>query len=57
MSEHAKETVEYVNATMALEGMPLSEQDIEMVVKISEGELTIEEAIAILNDRFSKDER
>ena len=52
MTDHAKETVKYVNATMSLEGMPLSDEDIEMVAKIVDGELTIDEAIALLNDRF-----
>ena len=52
MTDHAKETVKYVNATMSLEGMPLSDEDIEMVAKIVDGELTIDEAIALLNDKY-----
>ena len=52
MTDHAKEIIKYVNATMALEGMPLSDEDIEMVTKIADSELTIDEAIALLNDRF-----
>ena len=52
MTDHAKETVKYVNATMSLEGMPLSDEDIEMVAKIVDGELTIDDAIALLNDKY-----
>ena len=53
MSKHAEESVKNVNATMALEGMPLSESDIELISKIADGILTIDDAIAILNARFA----
>ena len=49
MTDHAKEILKYVNATMALEGMPLSDFDIELISKVIDGELTREEAFAIFN--------
>ena len=49
MSKKAEEIIEYVNATMALEGMPLSDFDIELISKVIDGELTREEAFAIFN--------
>ena len=49
MTDHAKEIIKYVNATMALEGMPLSDFDIELISKVIDGELTREEAFAIFN--------
>lgn len=57
MSKHAEESVKNVNATMALEGMPLSESDIELISKIADGILTIDDAIAILNARFAINEQ
>jgi len=52
MSDKAKEIIKDVNATMALEGMPLSDFDIELFSKIIDGELTIEEAFAIFNAKL-----
>ena len=49
MSKKAKDTIKDVNATMSLEGMPLSSFDIELISKIIDGELTREEAFAIFN--------
>ena len=49
MTDHAKKIIKYVNATMALEGMPLSDFDIELISKVIDGELTREEAFAIFN--------
>ena len=49
MSKRAKEIIKDVNATMALEGMPLSDFDIELISKVIDGELTREEAFAIFN--------
>lgn len=49
MSKKAEETIKDVNATMSLEGMPLSDFDIELISKIIDGELTREEAFAIFN--------
>ena len=54
MSKKAEETIKRVNASMTLEGMPLTQDDIDMGAAIVDGELTIEEAIAILNKRYSK---
>ena len=53
MSKHAQEVVRNVNATLSLEGMPLNNDDIDLVSKIADGDLTIEDAIAILNARFA----
>ena len=47
MSDKAEKIIKEVNATMSLEGMPLSELDIELFGKIIDGELTREEAFKI----------
>lgn len=49
MSEKAKEIIKFVNATMSLEGMPLSDFDIDLLSKVIDGELTRDEAFAIFN--------
>lgn len=49
MSDRAEKIIKNVNATMALEGMPLSNFDIELLSKIIDGELTREEAFALFN--------
>lgn len=53
MSEKAEQIIKDVNATMALEGMPLSVEDRELIARIVD-EITIDEAIAILDKRFKK---
>ena len=57
MSEKAKRIIKEVNATMALEGMPLSNLDIELFTKIIDGELTREEAFAIINKKYGIDSK
>ena len=49
MTLKAAKIIKDVNATMALEGMPLSEFDIELISKVIDGEITREEAFAIFN--------
>ena len=49
MTERAKEIIKDVNATMSLEGMPLTDFDIELISKVIDGEITREEAFAIFN--------
>ena len=48
MSEKAKETIKNVNATMALEGMPLTEREKELLGKFVDGELTGDEVRRIM---------
>ena len=49
MSKKAEKIIKDVNATMALEGMPLSDFDIELISKVVDGEITREEAFRQLN--------
>lgn len=49
MSKKAEKIIKDVNATMALEGMPLSDFDIELISKVVDGEITREEAFRLLN--------
>ena len=49
MTKKAEEIIKVVNATMSLEGVPLSDFDIELISKVIDGELTREEAFAIFN--------
>ena len=49
MSSKAKKIIKDVNATMSLEGMPLSDFDIELISKIIDGEISREEAFKIFN--------
>lgn len=49
MSKKAKKIIQEVNATMSLEGMPLSDFDIELISKIIDGEITREEAFKLFN--------
>ena len=49
MSKKAEEVIKNVNATMSLEGLPLTDFDIDLISKVIDGELTKEEAIAIFN--------
>lgn len=51
MSNKAEEIIKNVNATMSLEGMPLTEDDKDLIAKIVD-EITIDEAINILNKKF-----
>ena len=57
MSKHAEEIVRKVDATMRLEGMPLTDEEKEFIARVADGELTIDEAIAILNERFAVKEK
>lgn len=49
MSKKALDIIKDVNATMALEGMPLTDFDIELLAKTIDGEITREEAFEIFN--------
>ena len=49
MSKKAEQIIKEVNATMSLEGMPLSDFDIELISKIIDGEITREEAFELFN--------
>lgn len=49
MSKKAEKIIKDVNATMSLEGMPLSDFDIELISKVIDGEITREEAFRQLN--------
>ena len=49
MSKKAERIIKEVNATMSVEGMPLSDFDIELISKIIDGEITREEAFKIFN--------
>lgn len=49
MSKKAEKIIKDVNATMSLEGMPLSAFDIELISKVVDGEITREEAFRQLN--------
>ena len=45
----SKKIIKNVNATMSLEGLPLTSFDIDLISKVIDGELTREEAFAIFN--------
>ena len=49
MSKKAEQIIKKVNATMSLEGMPLSDFDIELISKVIDGEISREEAFKIFN--------
>ena len=49
MTKKAEEVIKNVNATMSLEGLPLTDFDIDLISKVVDGELTREEAITIFN--------
>ena len=49
MSKKAEKIIKDVNATMALEGMPLTGFDIELISKVADGEITREEAFKLFN--------
>ena len=49
MSKKAEQIIKEVNATMSLEGMPLSDFDIDLISKVIDGEITREEAFKIFN--------
>lgn len=42
-----------VNATMAMEGMPLTEEDKELLREIHRGHLSHDEAIAMLIEKYT----
>ena len=49
VSKKAEKIIKDVNATMSLEGMPLSDFDIELISKVVDGEITREEAFRQFN--------
>ncbi len=49
VSKKAEKIIKDVNATMSLEGMPLSDFDIELISKVIDGEITREEAFRQFN--------
>ena len=49
MSEKAEKIIKDVNATMSLEGMPLTDFDIELLSKVIDGEITRDEAFVLFN--------
>ena len=49
MSKKAEQIIKEVKATMSLEGMPLSDFDIELISKVIDGEISREEAFKIFN--------
>ena len=55
MSDKAEKIIKEVNATMSLEGMPLDNDDKELIARIVD-EISIDDAIEILNKRYLKDE-
>lgn len=46
--------IENVNATMSMEGMPLTQEDRELAVSCLEGKIDFEEAIASLVKRYTQ---
>lgn len=52
MSKKIVKIIKDVNATMALEGMPLSEFEKELLAKYIDGEITREEAFALINEKI-----
>jgi len=52
MKDKTAQIIKEVDATMSLEGEPLSELDKELFAKIIEGELTREEALNIFKKRI-----
>ena len=55
MSKKAEKILKNVNATMALEGMPLSDFDIELISKVVDGKITRKEASRIFNSSLGID--
>ena len=55
ISKKAAKIIKEVNATMSLEGMPLSDFDIELISKVIDGVITREEAFAIFNTSLGID--
>ena len=49
VSKKTEQIIKEVNATMSLEGMPLSDFDIELISKVIDGEISREEAFKIFN--------
>ena len=54
MSKKAKQIIKEVKATMSLEGMPLSDFDIDLLTKYIDNEITREEAFALFNASIDK---
>lgn len=52
VSKKIVKIIKDVNATMALEGMPLSEFEKELLAKYIDGEITREEAFALINEKI-----
>ena len=54
MNKHTKEIIKRVNATLSLEGMPLTDEDKEFLALYIDGKISMDEAIAILEERFKE---
>ena len=54
MSEKADKIIKDIDATMSLEGMPLNNENKDFIRRIVDEEITIDEAIAILNKRYNR---
>lgn len=57
MSKRAEKIIKDVNATMALEGLALTDLDIDLLSKTIDGEISREEAFAIFNAHLGIDGR
>lgn len=54
MTERESERrISKVNATMAMEGMPLTEEDKELLREIHRGHISHDEAIAMLVEKYT----
>ena len=56
MSKKAQKIIKDVNATMALEGMPLTNSDINLLSQVIDGTLSREEAFALFNSSLNSNE-
>ena len=54
MSARAENIIKRVNATLSLEGLPLTDEDKEFISNYLDGGCSLDEAIAILVARFSE---
>lgn len=55
MRESQQKAIQNAAASSAMEGLPLSQQDIELVQKILDGELTLQEYLASLVEQVGKE--
>ena len=47
-----EEQIKAVNATMSLEGMPLTDFDMDLLRKVAKGEITTEEAVVLAEKEY-----